>query len=78
VMAPLASTALPRCQKLPAPLQKGQRVDMREVHHGSPSTDEYWHIGATICVGERGRAMIGETGCSWGISGREGKRMRAI
>src|SRR5256884_1314053 len=60
-MRPVASTAVASMQKIAAPGSAGELMWVKCQSLASPSTDEYWHIGATMMRLERlrPRSLIG-------------------
>src|SRR3979411_1380420 len=61
-MRPLASTAVASMQKIAAPDSANELMWVKCQSLASPSTDEYWHIGATMMrLGRlKPRSLIGE------------------
>ena len=47
-MRPIASTAVASMQKIAAPDSASELMWVKCQSLASPSTDEYWHIGATM------------------------------
>ena len=76
-MRPIASTAVASMQKIAAPDSASELMWVKCQSLASPSTDEYWHIGATMMrlASVRPRSLIGENrALMQGMSGPEGKR----
>src|SRR3979409_314625 len=61
-MRPLASTAVASMQNTPAPDSARELICVKCQSLASPSTEEYWHIGATMMrLGSvRPRSVTGE------------------
>src|SRR6476619_7332732 len=75
-MRPIASTAVASMQKIAAPDSASELICVKCQSLASPSSDEYWHIGATMTrLGSvRPRSVIGENrALIWGI--RMGRRI---
>src|SRR6185295_1948239 len=77
-MRPIASTAVASMQKIAAPDSASELMWVKCQSLASPSTDEYWHIGATMMrlVSVRPRSLIGVNRALMGKGDpvREGKR----
>ena len=61
-MRPFASTPVASMQKMPAPDSASELICVKCQSLASPSTEEYWHIGATMMrlASFRSRSWIGE------------------
>ena len=76
-MRPIASTAVASMQKIAAPDSASELMWVKCQSLASPSTDEYWHIGATMMrlASVRPRSLIGVNKALMGDDpDREGKR----
>src|SRR3954451_726554 len=74
-MRPLASTAVASMQKIAAPDSASELMWVKCQSLASPSSDEYWHIGATMMrlASARPRSFIGENRVLMlGVSGSGG------
>src|SRR5436190_7131214 len=73
-MRPIASTPVASMQNIAAPDSASELICVKCQSLASPSTEEYWHIGATMMRLDnvRPRSLIGENrALIGGISGRE-------
>ena len=74
-MRPIASTAVASMQNIAAPDSASELIWVKCQSLASPSTDEYWHIGATMMrLGSvRSRSLIGVNRAlmGWGPDRRE-------
>ncbi len=70
-MRPIASTAVASMQKIAAPDSASELMWVKCQSLASPSTDEYWHIGATMMrlASVKPRSLIGVNKAlmGWGI-----------
>ena len=73
VMRPIASTAVASMQKIAAPDSASELIWVKCQSLATPSTAEYWHIGATMMRFGRARprSLIGENRTLMGVSGPE-------
>src|SRR5438128_2486484 len=74
-MRPIASTAVASIQNTAAPESASELMWVKCQSLASPSTDEYWHIGATMMrLGKfRPRSLIGENNALMGDFRMEGR-----